>query len=333
MVGSILLSRRYLGRLMLASAVLPSSVRAVAQTALPRVGYLGSETPQVFASRLVSFKAGLGDVGLAEGRDLAILYRWAESHNERLPTLAAELVSEGVKVIAAPGSVAAALAAKAATSTVPIVFETGADPVSSGLVESLSRPGGNVTGVSSLNAEVLGKRIELLRTLVPAAKVMALLTNPSNPVNQKASVADAEAAALRLGLKLLKVSAVREKDFATAFEAAKQGGADMLAIANETLFNRPEELAHLAVRFSLPTAHQSPEFSRAGGLMSYGGAVAQSHRLAGAYVGRILKGERPRDLPVQQVTNVVFLVNSRAAKSLGLAIPMDLLSRADEVLE
>jgi putative ABC transport system substrate-binding protein len=317
----------------LAALALLLSAPARAQAPLPVIGYLGSETPDVFASRLGSFRAGLVSQGFEEGRNVAIEYRWAESHNDRLPALAAELVARKVNVIAAPGSVAAALAARRETSSIPIVFETGADPVAAGLVASLSRPGGNVTGVTSLNAEVLGKRIELLRQIVPSARTLAVLVNMSNPINAKASTIDANAAAERLGLKIQFVSAIREEEFAKAFESAVQARADMLVVANETLFNRPELLARLAMKFALPSAHQSAEFTRAGGLMSYGGAVEQSHRQAGIYVGRVLKGELPANLPVQQVTTVRLLVNARAAKSLGLTIPQDLLLRADEVVD
>jgi putative ABC transport system substrate-binding protein len=322
----------FLGGLGLLLALL-TPVGAIAQSDLPVIGYLGSETPQVFATRVASFKAGLAEDGLVEGRDYVIEYRWAESHNERLPALAAELVARKVKVIATPGSIAASLAAKATTSSVPIVFETGADPVASGLVGSLSRPGGNITGVTSLNAEVLGKRIELLRSLVPAGKTLAVLVNPANPVNQKAAVDDASAAGQRLGLQVRIIGSAREEEFAAGFEAAVRAHADMMVIANETVFNRPERLADLAVKHALPAAHQAPEFARAGGLLSYGGAVTQSHRLAGVYAGRILKGDRPGDLPVQQVTKVQLLVNTRAAKSFGLTVPLDLLSRADEIVE
>jgi putative ABC transport system substrate-binding protein len=317
----------------LLALALPPPSQVHAQTALPVVGYLGSETPAVFASRLASFKAGLAEIGLEEGRDFSIEYRWAESHNERLPGLAAELVTRNVSVIAAPGSVASALAAKATTSTIPVVFETGADPVAAGLVTNLARPSANVTGVTSLNAEVLAKRIELLRQLVPSARTLAVLVNPDNPVNAKATMANAAAASARLGLQPHLINAAREEEFAPAFDSAIQVHADMLVVASETLFNRPMLLAQLAMKHALPCAHQSPEFTRAGGLMSYGGAVTESHRQAGIYVGRILKGERPANLPVQQVTKVEFLVNTRSAKSLGLSIPNDLLLRADEVVE
>jgi putative ABC transport system substrate-binding protein len=304
---------------------------AAAQTALPVIGYLGSETPDVFQTRVNSFKAGLASGGFEEGRNLRIEYRWAESHNARLPSLAAELVARNVAVIAAPGSLAAARAAKAATSFIPIVFETGADPIAGGLVASFNHPGGNVTVVSSLNAAVVPKG--LLRQLVPSARVVALLANPSNAPNAGPTIQEATAAAESLGLRLQLFQASREEEFAPAFEAMAQAGMDMVVIANEPLFNRPAAFAALARRYRLPTAHQSPEFARAGGLLSYGGDVSESHRLAGVYVARVLKGDRPATLPVQQVTNLVLSINLPAARSLGLTVPMHLLAAAEEVIE
>ena len=323
------MKRRGLLGLLAASTALPARLRA--QGSLPTVGYLGSETPEVFASRLAAFREGLASQGFDEGRSVTIEYVWAHSRNERLPALAAELVARNVKVIVAPGSLAAALAAKAATTTVPVVFETGADPVAAGLVTNLHRPGGNITGVTSLNAEVGPKRLELLRELVPAAKIAAVLVNPTNPRNTEATVASMTAATRALGLELRILNASREEEFEPAFAAARR--ADMLTIANETFFNRPLQLVALSVKHAVPTAHQSREFALAGGLMSYGGIVAQSHRQAGIYVGRVLKGERPADLPVQQATKVEFMINTRTAKVLGLTVPISLLSRADEVIE
>lgn len=323
------MKRRGLMGLLAASGALPARLHA--QGSLPIVGYLGSESPQVFASRLAAFRAGLASAGFEEGRTVTIDYVWADSRNERLPALAAELVARNVKVIAAPGSLASALAAKAATTTIAVVFETGADPVAAGLVANLNRPGGNITGVTSLNAEVGPKRLELLRELVPSSKSAAVLVNPTNPRNTEATVGSMTMAARALGLELRILNASREEDFEPAFAAAKR--ADMLTIANETFFNRPAQLAALSVKHAVPTAHQSREFALAGGLMSYGGIVADSHRQAGIYVGRVLKGERPAELPVQQATKVEFLINMRTAKALGLTVPISLLSRADEVVE
>jgi len=304
------------------------------QPAVPVVGYLGAESPDLFASRLRSFRQGLNADEYEEGRNVAIEYRWAEGHNDRLPALAADLVRREVAVLAAPGSVAAALAAKAATSTIPIVFEIGADPVTVGLVESLSRPRANVTGVTSLNAQVGPKRLELLHALLPKAVAFGVLVNPTNPENAKLTANSMEAAARALGLKLYVFNAGTEGDFDGVFAELSKLRISGLVIANETFFaNRSERLAGLASRYAIPAVHQSREFTLAGGLMSYGGSIAQSHRVAGAYTGRILAGAKPADLPVQQVTKVEMVVNLKAAKAMGIIYPVSLLALADEVIE
>ena len=316
------------------AAALAWPLAARAQSAaMPVIGYLGAESPERFALRLRAFHQGLDSTGYHEGKNVAIAYRWAEGHNDRLPALAAELVRSGVAVIAAPGGVPGALAAKATTSTIPIVFEMGADPVAMGLVASLSRPGGNVTGVTSLNAEVAPKRLELLHELVPAATRFGLLVNPTNPKNAAATTSELESAARRLGLGLDVLNASAEQDFDGVFAAAARTKAP-LVIANETFFaNRSEQMAALATRYAVPAAHQSREFVAAGGLLGYGGSVVQSHSQAGIYTGRILAGEKPADLPVQQVTKVEMYVNLRTAKALGLDVPLSLIGRADEVFE
>jgi ABC-type uncharacterized transport system substrate-binding protein len=300
---------------------------------LPVVGYLGAESPERMALRLRAFLHGLGDTGYSEGRNVIIEYRWAEGRNERLPVLAADLVRREVSVLAAPGSLASALAAQAATSTIPIVFETGADPVAAGLVASLNRPGGNLTGVTSLNAEVGPKRLELLHELLPAAGEFALLVNPTNPRNAEASTRDLQAAAQARRLKLHVVEASTEQQLEEVFKALARLRVGGLVIANETFFaNRGEQMAALALRHAVPAVHQR-EFAAAGGLIGYGGNVAHSHGQAGVYVGRILKGEKPIDLPVQQVTAVQLVINLKTAKALGLDVPPMLLARADEVIE
>ena len=300
----------------------------------PVIGYLGSESPRLFASRLHAFLDGLRTTGYDEGRNVAIEYRWAEGHNDRLPVLASDLIRRGVTVIAAPGSLAAALAAKAATTTTPVVFETGADPVAAGLVASLDRPGGNLTGVTSLNAQVGPKRLQLLHELVPKATAIALLVNPTNPKNAEATTKDLQAAASARGLKLHVLDAATESDLDSVFPkllALKVAG---LVVANETFFaNRSEQLAALSVLHAVPTAHQSREFALAGGLLGYGGNIKELHGQAGVYTGRILKGEKPADLPIQQVTKVEFVVNLRTAKLLGVTVPPSLLAGADEVVE
>jgi putative tryptophan/tyrosine transport system substrate-binding protein len=324
--------RSFLG--VLSGAVLWPVAAPGLQSATPVIGYLGSESPQLFATRLRAFREGLASAGFVEGRNVVIEYRWAEGHNERLPALAAELVRRNVDVIATPGSIASALAVKAATSTIPVVFETGADPVVTGLVASLNRPGGNITGVSSLNAEVGPKRLELLHELLPAAVDFALLVNPTNPVNAEATFADLQAAASALNLSLDVMNASKEDDFEKAFEAMAQMHIAGLVIANETFFaNRGEQLGALAARHGMPGVHQSRAFAAAGGLMSYGGSVMESHRQAGVYVGRILKGEKPADLPIQQATKVEFVFNLRAARALGINPSLSFIGRANEVIE
>jgi putative ABC transport system substrate-binding protein len=326
------LKRRAFISLLGGAAAWPLAARAQ-QPATPVIGYLGAESPERMALRLAAFLQGLGTTGHVEGRDIAIEYRWAEGRNERLPALAADLVRRDVSVLAAPGSLASALAAKAATSTIPVVFETGADPVAAGLVSSLNRPGGNVTGVTSLNAEVGPKRLELLHELRPAATRFALLVNPTNPRNAEASTRDLQAAARarRLELHVLQASTERELEQVFATLAGLRVGG--LVIANETFFaNRGEQLAALALRHAIPAVHQR-EFAAAGGLIGYGGNVTHSHGQAGAYVGRILRGEKPADLPVQQVPAVQLIVNLKTAKALGLEVPATLLARADEVIE
>lgn len=325
--------RRKFITLLVGAATWPLAARAQ-QAAMPVIGYLGAESPDLFASRLRAFRQGLSASGFEEGRNVTIEYRWAEGHNERLPELAADLVKRQVAVLAAPGSVAAALAAKAATSTIPIVFEIGADPVAVGLVESLSRPAGNVTGVTSLNAQVAPKRLEMLHALLPNAAVFGLLVNPTNPKNATETSSNLETAARALGLKLHVFNAGTEADFDTAFAELARLQVAGLVIANETFFaNRSERLAALTTQYAMPAVHQSREFVLAGGLMSYGGSIKQSHSVAGAYAGRILAGAKPADLPVQQVTKVEMVVNLKTAKALGIIFPVSLLALADEVIE
>jgi ABC-type uncharacterized transport system substrate-binding protein len=315
------------------SSMLRPLVARAQQPTLPVIGYLGAESPQRMALRLRAFLQGLSQAGFVDGSNVTIEYRWAEGRNDRLPALAEDLVRRQVAVLAAPGSLASALAAKAATSTIPVVFETGADPVAAGLVASLNRPGGNLTGVTSLNAEVGPKRLELLHELVPAATGFALLVNPTNPKNAEASIADLQAAARARRLELHVLNAGTESELGDAFAALARLRAGGLVIANETFFaNRGELLAALALRHLIPAAHQR-EFAAAGGLIGYGGNVTQSHGQAGVYVGRILKGEKPVDLPVQQVTTVELILNLKTAKALGLTVPLALIGRADEVIE
>ena len=318
----------------LGSTVAMWSLRAHAQqSAMPVIGYLGAQSPAAFASRVRAFRQGLGETGYAEGRNVAIEFRWAEGQHHRLSALAADLVGRQVTVIVAPGGAPAALAAKSATTTIPIVFEMGADPIGMGLVGSLNRPGGNLTGVSSLNVEVTPKRLEILHELVPTAAVVAVLVNPTSPTADS-QWKDLQAAARALGLQLHVLHASTEGEFDTVFVTLLQLRAGGLVVASDTFFaTHSEQLAALTVRHAVPAIHQSRDFSTAGGLMSYGGNFVESHRLAGVYTGRILKGEKPADLPVQQVTKVELFINLKAAKTLGVTVPLPLLGRADEVIE
>jgi putative ABC transport system substrate-binding protein len=307
---------------------------ARAQPATPVIGYLGSETPDRFASRLTAFRQGLGAMGFDEGRNVAIEFRWADGQPDRLPALAADLVRRQVTVLVAPGSVAAALAAKAATSTIPVVFETGLDPVEAGLVKSLSRPEANVTGVTSLNADVTPKGLELLHELIPQAQSFSVLVNPANAVATNVVIKDLEATSRALGLKLQIYNASSESDFESVFAKLVQPRTSGILIAPNPIFNtRAQQLAALTLKYAVPAVHGVREFAMAGGLMSYGGDIRQSHRQAGIYTGRILKGEKPADLPVQQETKVELYVNLKTAKTLGINIPNTLIGRANEVIE
>jgi len=316
-----------------AAAAWPLAARGQ-QPAVPVVGVLSAEWPDSFADRLRAFRQGLSETGYVEGRNVAIEYRWAEGRNDRLPSLAAELVRRQVTVIAALGSTPAALVAKAASTTIPIVFYLGADPVEVGLVASLSRPGGNLTGVVTLNVEVGAKRLELLHEMVPTATIVALLVNPRNPTLAEALTRDSQAAARTPGLNLHVLHASSEREFDTAFASLVQLRAGALVIGADALFNSlSEQIAALTVRHAVPAIYQFREFTAAGGLMSYGSTVADTYRPLGVYTGRILKGEKPADLPVQQATRVELIINMKTAKALGLTVPLPLLGRADEVIE
>src|SRR5260221_6551617 len=306
---------------------------ACAKQAMPVIGVLGATTAQGYAAQLAAFRRGLAEVGFVEGRDVAIEYRWAEDKYEGLPELAADLVRRHVAVIATIGGNAASVAAKAATRTIPVVFHGSVDPVEAGLVASLNRPGGNVTGVVTLNIDTGQKRLELLHELLPAATTIGLLFNPTNAVAEIQSK-DLQAAARTLGLQLRIVHASTEHDFDPAFATLSQARAGGLVIGTDGfLVSQSAQLAALAVRHALPAIFQYRAFVTAGGLMSYGGSVTDSYRLSGVYTGRILKGEKPADLPVQQATKVELIINLKTARTLGLTFPITLLGRADEVIE
>jgi putative ABC transport system substrate-binding protein len=324
--------REFITLLGSAAAAWPLATRAQ-QPATPVIGYLGAQSPAAFASRVRAFRQGLGETGYAEGRNVAIEFRWAEGQHNRLSALAADLVGRQVAVIVAPGGAPAALAAKSATTTIPIVFEMGADPIAMGLVGSLNRPGGNLTGVSSLNVEVTPKRLEILHELVPKAAAVAVLVNPTSPTADSQLI-NLQAAARALGLQLHVLHASTERDLDALFVTLLQLRAGGLVVASDGFFaTHSEQLAALTVRHAVPAIHQSRDFSIAGGLMSYGGNFVESHRQAGVYTGRILKGEKPADLPVQLVTKVELFINLKAAKTLGVTVPLSLLGRADEVIE
>jgi putative ABC transport system substrate-binding protein len=314
------------------AAAWPLAARAQ-QPAMPVIGFLSSETPSGYAHRVAAFRQGLSEASYVEGRNVAIEYGWAEGHNDRLPALAADLVRRPVAVIAAAGT-AAAVAAKAATTTIPIAFSMAVDPVSEGFVASLARPGGNLTGVTSLNVEVGPKRLELLHEVVPSATSMALLVNPTNPSLAEPFSRALQAAARALGLQLHVLHASSEREIEAAFETLVKMRAGGLVIMPDQLFlARTEQLAALTVRHAVPSVHLFRKFAAAGGLMSYGSDEAEYYRLVGIYVGRILKGEKPSGLPVQQVTKVELIINLKTARALGLSIPLPLAGRADELIE
>jgi putative ABC transport system substrate-binding protein len=326
------MKRREFIALLGSAAASPLAARAQ-QTAIPVVGFVNVASRQGYERPLSAFLKGLAEAGYVDGQNVTIEYRWAEGRSDRLPAMAADLVKNGVAVIAAT-STPAALAAKAATTTIPIVFEMGGDPIRLGLVPSLNRPGGNVTGVTQLNVEVAPKRLELLHELLPAATVMALLINPTNPAVAEPQSSDMLSAARTLGLELHVLNASTEPDFNDVFAKLRQLRAGGLVIEADPFFiSRNDLLADLTVRHAVPAIFQFREFAAAGGLMSYGGSLPEAYRLAGLYTGRILKGEKPADLPVQQATKVDLVINLKTAKTLGLTIPLPLIGRADEVIE
>jgi putative tryptophan/tyrosine transport system substrate-binding protein len=325
------MKRREFITLLGGAAAWPFAARAQ-QPALPVVGFLNAFSP--FTERLSAFRQGLKETGYVEGENVAIEYRWAENQIDRLPALAAELARRQVAVIVATGGVVSALAAKAATTTIPIVFVAAEDPVSLGLVASLARPGGNATGINVFTGELTAKRLELLRELVPAATRIALLVNPADAATAETTVRDMEAAARAIGLQIQVVRASTSREIDAAFATLVRERPDALFIAPQPFFtSRRVQLTALAARHAIPATFSTRESAEAGGLMSYGSNIADAYRQVGVYTGRILKGAKPTDLPVVQSSKFELVINHQTARMLGLTVPPSLLAIADEVIE
>jgi putative ABC transport system substrate-binding protein len=314
------------------AAAWPLAARAQ-QPGVPVIGFLRPGSPEPNAHLVAAFRRGLGEIGFVEGRNVSVQYRWAHNDDDRLPELAADLVRLRVSVIVAPGSTAAAVAAKSATTTIPIVFSAGGDPVQLGLVASLNRPGGNVTGVGSMSGELGAKRLGLLQELVPRAARFAVLSNPNNPLAE-AYVTDVQTAAAAIGRQIEVLTATTTNDIDTAFALLVERRVDALLVGLDPLFvSRRVQLATLAARHAVPAIYPFREDAEAGGLMSYGPSNTDLVRQAGIYTGRILKGEKPADMPILRATRFDFIISLTTAKALGLEVPPTLLARADEVIE
>jgi putative tryptophan/tyrosine transport system substrate-binding protein len=325
--------RDFIGFIAGSAVAWPLAARAQRQ-GMPVIGFLGSASPDKYAIRLAAFRKGLNDAGFVEGQNLLVEYRWAEGLNNRLPALAAELVQRQVAVIIAGGGTPSALAAKAATDTIPIIFELSPDPVKLGLVASFNRPGANITGVTNLNIETGPKRLELLRQMLPAAKIVAVLTNPTSQTLATTFLQIIRPAASTLGLELQILEASTEGDIDKTFATLAQLKADALVIQPDVFFtSREEQFGSLAVRYGVPTISIYRPFVAAGGLVSYGPSETDNYRSVGYYAGKVLKGEKPSELPVLQSTKVELTINLKAAKTLGVNVPLDLIGRADELIE
>jgi putative ABC transport system substrate-binding protein len=315
-----------------AVAAWPLAARAQ-QSALPIVGFVGFSSPQAYAAETTAFHRGLAETGYVEGQNVAIKYRWANGQFDRLPSLAADLIRQQLNVLAAIGTPASALAAKAATKTIPIVFVTGGDPVSLGLVESLNRPGGNATGVYMLTAALEPKRLELIREVVPNTRVIGVIVDPNSP-DTGLQMKELPAAASALGLQIKIVDASSEGEIDAAFAALRQYPVGAVLLTSSPFYlPQRQKIVALAARYAIPTVYFFRAFADVGGLMSYGTSLTDAYRQAGIYVGRILKGEKASDLPIQQSVKVELVINMKTAKTLGLTFPLPLLGRADEVIE
>ena len=325
--------RRELITLLGGAAAWPLAARAE-QAAMPVIGFLNPYSPNGQSDRLRGFRQGLAETGYVEGMSLTIEHRWAEGQFDRLPALAAELARRQVAVIAATGSIAAASAAKAATTTIPVVFVVAEDPVRVGLVVSLAQPGGNLTGINFLSAELVAKRLELLRELVPGTARLAVLVNPANAINTETTLRDVQAAARAIGLQIQVLNASTSGEINTAFASLERERPDALFVGGDAFFNtRRVHLVNLASRHAIPAAYAERVFPEIGGLMSYGTDIVDAYRQVGSYAGRILKGAKPADLPVVQATKFELVINAESARMVGLTIPPSLLAIADEVVE
>jgi ABC-type uncharacterized transport system substrate-binding protein len=317
-----------------AAAAWPAVGRAQQQAAMPVIGFLSATSPDAYVNRLRAFREGLKDIGYVEGENVAVEYRWAENQYDRLPELAADLVRRRVAVIAAPGTPLVAFAAKAATTTIPIVFTVPEDPVRLGLVASLARPGGNATGINFFSNELVAKRLELLRELIPAATRVAVLANPADGTNAEIMLRDVEAATRIMGLQVHVLNANTSLEIDAAFATFERERSDALFVTGGAfLLSRRVQLALLAARHAVPASYGAREYVEIGGLMSYGANVTDAYRQVGVYAGRILKGAKPMDLPVIQATKFELVINLPAARTLGVAVPSTMLARADEVIE
>jgi putative ABC transport system substrate-binding protein len=329
-----MMRRRDLITLLGGAAAWPIAARAQ-QPQAPVIGFLHSTSPDGFTDRLRAFRQGLKETGYVEGENVTIEYRWAEGQMDRLPALATELVRRRVSVIAAPGSANLALAAKAATTTIPVIFMAPGDPVRLGTVASLARPGGNLTGINFFNAELVAKRLDLLRELVPQATRVAVLVNPTaDAANAEAVVRDVDAAARAKGMQTQIFHASNSREIDAAFASLVRGQPDAVFVSGDTVFNsRRVQLVHLATRHSVPATYGSRAYPDVGGLMSYGANILDAYREVGVYTGRVLKGTKPAELPVMQASKFEFVINHQTARLLGLTVPPSLIALADEVIE